>query len=248
MKILIAENDPFHRSFLMETVQAALPECDEVLEADGGQRAIDMVEANAVDGIVMDLQMPEVSGITAASRIWAKRPDMHILFWSNYSDEAYVHGISRIVPKQAVYGYLLKTASAQRLSLAMMGVFLEDQCVIDREIRGVQQRALDTHQGLSNTEYEALMDIALGLTDKAIARRRGISTRSVQSRLKHLYEKLGVDLSPQDEDGPVFNSRTRAIAIALSRGLLNLEGLSDAEDKLQQSPGFESSKSRRLKA
>ena len=157
---------------------------------------------------------------------------MRILFWSNYSDEAYVRGISKIVPKETAYGYLLKTASEQRLGLAMMGVFLEDQCIIDREIRGIQQRALDIHEGLSNTEFEVLMDIALGMTDKAIAQRRGISTRSVQSRLKQLYEKLGIDPLAQEDVGPTFNSRTRAVAIALSRGLLNLEGMSVAEEQL----------------
>lgn len=232
MKILIAEDDPFHRTFLSDTVQSTLPNCERVLEAEGGQAAIELAERNDIDGVVMDLQMPEVSGITAASKIWEKQPNMRILFWSNYSDEAYVLGISRIVPRQTVYGYVLKTASADRLGLAMTGVFLEDQCIIDREVRGVQQRALDVHQGLTNTEIEALTDIALGLTDKAIALRRGISTRSVQSRLKQLYEKLGVDQVAHKEAGPLFNSRTRAIAIALSRGLLNLEGLSLSEDKL----------------
>ncbi len=234
MKILIAEDDPFHRSFLAGTVRGALPDCDVLFEASGGQEAIDIALANALDGVVMDLQMPNISGITAASKIWEHRPDMPILFWSNYSDEAYVRNVSRIVPKEAVYGYLLKTASAQSLSRAMTGIFLEDQCIIDREVRGIQQRAMDIHQGLSNTEFEVLSDIALGLTDKAIAARRGISTRSVQSRLKQLYEKLGTDQVAQDEEGPIFNSRARAVAIALSRGLLNYEGLSLGEARLRR--------------
>lgn len=233
MNILIAEDDPFHRTFLSSTVQSALPDCDTLFEAAGGAEAIDIVERERVDGVVMDLQMPHVSGIAAASSIWKKHPDMRILFWSNYSDEAYVRGISRIVPKEAVYGYLLKTASEHRLGLALLGVFKEDQCIIDREVRGIQQRAQDIHEGLSNTEFEVLMDIALGMTDKAIAARRNISTRSVQGRLKHLYEKLGIDQDTTGTDiGPLFNSRTRAVAIALSRGLLNLEGMSLAEEKL----------------
>ena len=234
MNILVAEDDPFHRSFLAKTVQSTLPDCKRIFEASGGQEAINLVMENEINGVVMDLQMPEVSGIAAATRIWDRRPDMRILFWSNYSDEAYVRGISKIVPKETAYGYLLKTASEQRLGLAMMGVFLEDQCIIDREIRGIQQRALDIHEGLSNTEFEVLMDIALGMTDKAIAQRRGISTRSVQSRLKQLYEKLGIDPLAREDVGPTFNSRTRAVAIALSRGLLNLEGMSVAEDQLDR--------------
>ena len=235
MNILIAEDDPFHRTFLSATVRTSLPECETLFEATNGEEAMEIIHANQVDGVVMDLQMPKMSGISAASTIWKLHPDMRILFWSNFSDEAYVRGISRIVPSEAVYGYLLKTASEHRLGLAVMGVFREDQCIIDREIRGVQQRAQDIHEGLSNTEFEVLMDIALGMTDKSIAARRGISTRSVQSRLKHLYEKLGIEQEVISlETGPIFNSRSRAVAIALARGLLNLEGLSVAEDKLKE--------------
>lgn len=232
MNILIAEDDPFHRSFLTKTVQTTLTDSATVIEACNGQEAIDLALEHDVSGVVMDLQMPGVSGIAAASRIWEHRPDMRILFWSNYSDEAYVRGISKIVPKVAVYGYLLKTASERRLGLAMMGVFHEDQCIIDREIRGIQQRALDIHEGLSNAEFEVLTDIALGMTDRAIAIRRGISTRSVQGRLKQLYEKLGIDQKSHEEMGPVFNSRTRAVALAHARGLLNLEGMEAAEAQL----------------
>lgn len=231
MNILIAEDDPFHRSFLSSTVRSALPKSTTLHEASNGKEAISIVKEHDIDGVVMDLQMPCVSGIAAASSIWARQPEMRILFWSNYSDEAYVRGISKIVPKEAVYGYLLKTASEHRLELAVRGVFEEDQCIIDREIRGVQQRSEDIHQGLSNSEFEVLMDIALGMTDKSIALRRSISTRSVQSRLKQLYEKLGID--PGNSQSNPFNSRTRAVSIALSRGLLNLEGLSVADVELK---------------
>ncbi|RMD90125.1 MAG: DNA-binding response regulator [Alphaproteobacteria bacterium] len=234
MNILIAEDDPFHRAFLSSTIRATLPDCEEVFEAANGAEALEIVEREAIDGVVMDLQMPQVSGIAAASRIWQRRPSMRILFWSNYADEAYVRGISRIVPKDTAYGYLLKTASEHRLGLAVQGVFREDQCIIDREIRGVQERAQDIHEGLSNAEFEVLLDIALGLTDKAISARRNISTRSVQSRLKHLYEKLGIEQENLTEEiGPAFNSRTRAVAIAWARGLLNAEGMARAEEEFE---------------
>ena len=75
------------------------------------------------------------------------------------------------------------------------------------------------------------MDIALGMTDKSIALRRLISTRSVQSRLKQLYGKLGID--PGNAHTNPFNSRTRAVAVALSRGLLNLESMSVADAEMR---------------
>lgn len=80
------------------------------------------------------------NGIEAARTIWKKRPETHILFWSNYSDEAYVRGVSRIVPDGAAYGYVLKSASDERHRLALRSIFIESQCVIDREVRGLQQK------------------------------------------------------------------------------------------------------------
>ncbi len=233
MNFLVAEDDPFHRSFLKTTLESVLEEFDTIHEATNGTEALEVVARHKIGGIVMDLQMPNANGIEAAKVIWQSNPDMRILFWSNYADEAYVRGISRIVPAGAVYGYLLKTASVDRLELAARGVFREDQCIIDREIRGVQQRTENNLEGLSDSEFEVLLDIALGMTDKAIAARHKISTRGVQSRLKHLYDKLGIDQSETTtEFGPVFNSRTRAVAIAISRGLLNVNGLAAGEDEL----------------
>lgn len=233
MDVLITEDDPLHRAFLKTAVEKALPEIDNVFEAADGVAAMEIAGLNSIYGIIMDLQMPNASGVTAARKIWKKFPDMRILFWSNYADEAYVRGVARIVPAGAVYGYLLKSASEERLTQAVRVVFLEDQCIIDREVRGVQQRNENTLEGLSDSEFEALTDIALGMTDKAIAARRNISTRGVQSRLKHLYQKLGIDQSGVvPKTGPIFNSRTRAVAIAFSRGLLNVDGLAAYQEQL----------------
>jgi len=240
MQILVVEDDALHRAFLKEAVERMLPECDSVFEAGDGLDAIRIAREHQLDSIVMDLQMPAATGVDAAKAVWHERPDTRILFWSNYADEAYVRGVARIVPPGAVYGYLLKSASEERLRLAMRGVFIEDQCVIDREVRGVQQRAQDRLDGLTDLEYEVLLDIALGLTDKVIAARRNLSTRGVQSRLKHLYEKLGVQHAAAGErkggerkGGATYNARTRAVSVALSRGLLNTGALHTGEEDLR---------------
>lgn len=235
MKILVVEDDALHQAFLTEAVTKVLPGPVTVLTASDGSEALSIVSDEQPDGLVMDLQMPKMNGIAAASAVWAQHPHMKILFWSNYSDEAYVRGISRIVPKEATYGYLLKASTEQRLSFALVGVFLEEQVIIDREVRSVQQRSQDMNQGLNNAEFEVLSDIALGLTDRAIAQRRMISVRSVQSRLKQLYDKLGVDVGHRHEGpGGLFNARSRAVCIAIARGLLNAEGIATAETSFRE--------------
>ncbi|MFL0692537.1 MAG: response regulator [Agrobacterium tumefaciens] len=235
MKVLIVEDDPLHRSYLLEAVCAALPECDKVIEAGNGAEGERLARDHKSAHIVMDLQMNARNGIEAARTIWKERPDTRILFWSNYSDEAYVRGVSRIVPDGAAYGYVLKSASDERLKLALRSIFVEAQCVIDREVRGMQQKSLGQVRGFSDSEYEILVDIALGLTDRTIARRRGLSIRSVQNRLQQLYEKLGVyQMSVEDSDEGRFNLRARAVTVALLRKLLNYSALERAEAELAE--------------
>ena len=235
MKVLIVEDDPLHRSYLHEAISASLPECETILEANNGKEGEKLARDNKSAHVVMDLQMSNRNGIEAARTIWNERPDTRILFWSNYSDEAYVRGVSRIVPDGAAYGYVLKSASDERLRLALRSIFIEAQCVIDREVRGMQQKSLGHAKGFSDTEYEILVDIALGLTDRAIGRRRNLSLRSVQNRLQQLYEKLEVYQNAADdhEDGR-YNLRARAVTVALLRKLLNYSALERAETELAE--------------
>lgn len=235
MKVLIVEDDPLHRSYLHEAVCSALPECDLVIEAENGILGEKLARDHKSAHVVMDLQMASRNGIEAARTIWKERPDTRILFWSNYADEAYVRGVSRIVPDGAAYGYVLKSASDERLRLALRSIFIEAQCVIDREVRGMQQKSLGQTRGFTDSEYEILVDIALGLTDRTIARRRNLSLRSVQNRLQHLYEKLDVyQNAADDQDEGRFNLRARAVTVALLRKLLNYSALERAEADLAE--------------
>lgn len=235
MKVLIVEDDPLHRSYLHEQVTAALPECDQVIEATDGLEAERLARVHPTAHIVMDLQMSKRNGIEAARTIWREHPQRRILFWSNYSDEAYVRGVSRIVPNGAAYGYVLKSAADERLKLALRSIFIENQCVIDREVRGTQAMSLGPGGGISDSEYDILFDIALGLTDRSIADRRGLSLRSVQNRLRQIYEKLDLYQSGEtDEDDARFNLRGRAVSTAILRKLLNYGALERAEADLQE--------------
>lgn len=230
MKVLIVEDDPLHRAYLLESVQAALPECEAVIEAASGAEGEALARANPAAHVVMDLQMAPRNGIEAARTIWRERPATRILFWSNYADEAYVRGVARIVPDGAAYGYVLKSASDQRLRLALRSIFVENQCVIDREVRGTQALSFGHKEGFTESEYDILLDVAVGLTDRAIAERRGLSLRSVQNRLQQIYDKLDVHAG---EGAGVVNLRARAVTTAFLRKLLNQGALERAESELR---------------
>jgi DNA-binding NarL/FixJ family response regulator len=233
MLVMIAENDGLHRTFARRTVEQLWPGDVEVIEASDGEDAISLAAERDPPHVVLDLQMPKATGIEVARAIWNRRAGTHILFWSNFADEAYVRGVARIVPPGSVYGYVLKSATEEGMRSALRGVFREGHCIIDREIRGIQHRVQDKFEGITDGEYESLIDIALGLTDRAIAARRGLSIRGAQSRIKHVYDKLGI-VPAEDgaSDASVFNSRTRAIYLAMARGLINIDALRREQDRL----------------
>ncbi|MER8572168.1 response regulator transcription factor [Mesorhizobium sp. M1338] len=233
MLVMIAENDGLHRTFARRTVEQLWPGDVEVIEASDGEDAINLAAEREPPHVVLDLQMPKATGIEVARAIWNRRAGTHILFWSNFADEAYVRGVARIVPPGSVYGYVLKSATEEGMRSALRGVFRDGHCIIDREIRGIQHRVQDRFEGITDGEYESLIDIALGLTDRAIAARRGLSIRGAQSRIKHVYDKLGI-VPAEDgaSDASVFNSRTRAIYLAMARGLINIDALRREQDRL----------------
>ncbi|OAM79677.1 response regulator transcription factor [Devosia elaeis] len=231
MAVLIAEDDQLHRVFARRILGEIWSDDGEVYEAANRQEAIRLAQTHEVRRAILDLQLPDGSGVDVARALWARRQDTQVLFWSNFADEAYVRSLGRIVPDRASYGYLLKSASEQEMRAALEAVFFKDRRVLDREVRIVQDRISNRLGGLSDTEYEGLIDIALGLTDKIIAQRRRLSLRGVQNRLRHLYEKLEIPAG-ETSHPPRYNSRTRAVTVALERGLINLDVLTREQEFL----------------
>jgi DNA-binding NarL/FixJ family response regulator len=232
MRVMIVENDGLHRAFARAAVEQLWAGAVEIIEAGDGAEALDLALEREPSCVVLDLQLPSTSGVEVARAIWGRRADTRILFWSNFADEAYVRGVARIVPAGSVYGYVLKSAPEERMRSALRGVFEEDHCIVDREVRGVQHRVEDRREAITDAEYEILIDVALGLTDKLIAARHGLSTRGAQSRLQHLYAKLGLAAEGEGEGGSAFNSRTRAIYLAFDRGLINIDALRREQRRL----------------
>ncbi|WP_102225723.1 response regulator transcription factor [Acidimangrovimonas sediminis] len=231
MRILIVEDDQFHAVFLQDSIAEALPEVTETIHATDGVEGEAAERESDFDGVVMDLQMERRNGIDTARTIWARHPRMRILFWSNYADEAYFRGISRIVPEEGTYGYLLKTTSRDRLKLALRAVLLEGQVVVDQQIHRLQHRAAVPGEALSESEYAVLIDLALGLQDRLIADHQGMSLRTVQNRLLALYEKLGVG---ERSFGDGVNKRVRAVSRAMTTRILNAETLEAAQKNFDQ--------------
>ncbi len=231
MSVLIVEDDELHRRFLHDALMESELGTVSISEAANGEDAINLLDSNDFASVVVDLQMPGKTGVDVARAVWSKNKDTPILFWSNYADEAYVRGIYRVAPEGSNYGYLLKSTSSQRLRRALSGVFLDGQTIVDRAVSHATTAAKTPE--LNASEYEALIDIAIGLTDSAIAEYRRISVRAVQGRLKTVYEKLGIaEVAVTSDGASAMNRRARAVAIALSSRKVNFKILDMAEKEL----------------
>jgi DNA-binding NarL/FixJ family response regulator len=235
MSILLAEGNPTHRRFARQLLEQYFADYGPVREVADGAAAVQMALTERPELVVVDVDLPGVHGIEAARQIWAQAPDSKIIFWAESADETCIRQTSRLIPPDTVYGYLLKNTSADQFVHTVRGVLIEEQCIIARDIHRAHSRASDRHTGLTDVEYEALVDIALGLTDQAIAHRRFLSRRGVTSRLHALYSKLGVEQQQLETDawGQTFSLRILAIRLALGRGLLNRVILEDEAAQLE---------------
>ncbi|MEN9206302.1 MAG: response regulator transcription factor [Thermostichales cyanobacterium BF4_bins_65] len=236
MAVLVAEDDGLYRQHVQQLIEERLPGYAPVYTAATGEEAMEIFRRQPLSCLLLDIRMPGITGIEVARRVWGEQPTTRIIFWSHFADEVYVRELHKIVPPQTVYGYLLKNCSDEKLVNAIESVVAEEQCVIDREIRGVGFRSQNKVTGLSDGEYEVLIDIALGLTDQAIAARRFLSRRGVTNRLRNLYDKLEVnhDQIESEDWGTTFSLRSRAIRLAFQRGLLNSDLLDEEEKHLNQ--------------
>ena len=228
--IIIAEDNPRDLDYLSNNLQG-----QHVIRTVNGHEALAAALNFDEPHVISDIQMPEMNGVDFARELWQQRPMARIVFWSQYQDELYVRSLARLIPPDTVYGYVLKYNSADVIRKAIVAVFSDSQCWIDPKVRNIQARVQRPDSSLSDAEYDVLIDIALGLTDNAIARRRYLSRRGVQNRLRSLYTKLGVEHihTPHYSITDTVNMRTRAVSIALRRGLVNNTVLEEEEKLLE---------------
>ena len=234
LEILVAEDNPKDYEFLTQLLDE-LEEEIQITRAPNGQVALELGCQRTNPLVISDIQMPEMNGIDFARNLWEEQPEARIVFWSQFKDEMYVRSLAKIVPPETVYGYILKSSPREKIASAIRTVLLDEQCWIDPEVRKVQGRAGHSLTALSDIEYEALLDISLGLTDNLIAQRRYLSRRGVQSRLNSLYNKLGIDQEQFhcEKYGDSFNLRNRAVAVSLARGLVNAFEMQREEEDFQ---------------
>lgn len=234
MSILIAEDNVAQRRYVCELLEREFPEYAPLLEVSDGEAAIQKTLEERPELCIFDIQMPNLSGVKAARKVWREYPQAKIIFWTQFPHEIYINEIRKIIRSlepQPAYGFIHKNNPEARF-LRFVATVLEDGAdMIDPAFKDSFKRPL-----LTEFEAEALRYLALGLSNWAIARKCSLSQRGVESRLANLYEKLFTNLSEGTEneayDKLAYNVRTRAFFESLRRGLINRDELEKAEGDL----------------
>ncbi|MFO7322811.1 MAG: response regulator transcription factor [Chloroflexota bacterium] len=178
-------------------------------EASNGREAVEMARSLQPDVVIMDVHMPELTGVEATRRIRHENSDVRILVLTAYDEPVYVHALL----DAGADGFVLKTAELSGLYRALLEV-AQGKTAFDQNVLDKAVRALDAMpalvEDLTAREIEVLTQAARGLTNKQIGRALFISDRTVQGHLQNIYQKLGV------------TTRTEAVTAALTLGLIAL--------------------------
>ena len=181
-----------------------------VAEAENGAQALQLIEQHRPDVAVLDIQMPEYSGLEVARQVRAKGLPVGLLILTAYDDDPYI--IAAL--EAGVNGFVLKTADMEEIIEAVRAVS-EGQSVLDPQIVPKLMHAVTAshktqveYEPLTDREFEVLQAAARGLTNKAIGVLLNISDRTVQGHLRRIFEKLNV------------SNRTEAVVKASQLNLL----------------------------
>lgn len=205
ISVLVVDDHAVVRAGLSHML-GAFEGIDLVGAAGGGSEAVDLVVRHHPDVVLMDLSMPFVDGIEATKRVLSASPHTRIVALTSFSDrerilEAFDAGAT---------GYLLKDAEPEELRRAIEAA-ARGESPVDPKAAGALLSAMSTGKpgdDLTARESEILKLVGEGLANKQIARRLGISEKTVKTHLTNVFQRIGV------------SDRTQAALWAERHGLL----------------------------
>ena len=185
--------------------------------ARNGKEALELVEADQPDLVLMDLQMPVMNGVQAIRRLRQTLPELPILVLTTYMDDKWLFEAIR----SGASGYLMKDRPRSELLSAIKGT-VSGKSYIDPSVAGkvLESVATGSHKptqeetfNLTDREREILSLLAQGLSNADIAHRLFLSEGTVRNYTSSLFAKLEV------------SDRTQAVIVALRCGLVDLNSL-----------------------
>jgi DNA-binding NarL/FixJ family response regulator len=203
IRILTVDDHPLLRQGIA-TLLADEPDMSVVAEAATGREAVEQFRTHRPDVTLMDLQMPEMSGLDAIGAIRGEFPDARIIVLTTYSGDVQV---VRAL-KAGAHGYLLKSMLRKELVDAIRAVHTGRKALSPEASFAVAEHAMT--DDLSPAEVRVLRLISEGESNKEIAATLGLSVDTVKGQVKSILSKLDA------------SDRTQATMIAVKRGIIEL--------------------------
>jgi len=193
-RVFIADDHPLFRRALRDLI-ASLPDMEVVGEAATGGAVVEQALVDRPDVVVMDLKMPNVDGIEATRQLTDAIPELAVLVLTMHEDDDSVFAAMRAGAR----GYLLKGAEQEEIVRAIEAVS-SGQAIFGP---GVAQRVMQYFAAapsakqqpfpeLTPREREVLDLISSGESNPTIARRLGISSKTVSNHISVIFTKLQV--------------------------------------------------------
>jgi two-component system response regulator NreC len=200
INVILADDHAVVRSGVRQFLASAR-DIRVVGEASDGQEAVDLTARLRPDVLVMDVSMGDMDGITAAARVREQTPDTRVLMLTMHSEEEYLASALRA----GASGYLVKSAADRELIDAVRAIACGDVYVrpsaarvLARRVQHPDHVAADRKRldRLSDREREVLRLVAEGYGAPEIARRLGISPKTVDTYRQRVSEKTGLTGRP----------------------------------------------------
>lgn len=194
IRVLIADDHPIVREGL-EIVINSQPDMRLVGQAANGNEALTLLRELKPDVIVMDLKMPVMTGLVAIEEIKKSDPKTPILVLTSFTDDEMV--ISAI--QMGVNGVILKDSPPEQLLNALRDVVhgenYLDPSIARRLMIKIQQSVTPARPNhlLTNREIEVLKCLAQGMSNREIALKLSISTRTATTHVRNILDKLELD-------------------------------------------------------
>jgi DNA-binding NarL/FixJ family response regulator len=174
-------------------------------EASDGAEAVKLAAKLRPQVIVMDCQLPEMSGLDATRKILQSLPDTAILMLSMHSEDTLV----RQALEAGARGYVLKNAMDLDLANAIKGV-AAGKSVIDPQVQRTETLKGEREAGLTARELEVLQHIVAGKSNKEIASELDLSVNTVSVHRANIMDRLGI------------HKTAELVVYAIRNGLVNL--------------------------
>ena len=187
IRVLVVDDHAVVREGL-EQLALATPDLELVGAAANGHDAVELAVERKPDVVLMDLSMPGSDGIEATARLRDRVPSAQVVALTSFSDRGRVLGAL----EAGAVGYLLKDATPDEIVAGIRAAARGESPLAPKVARTVLEEHADKDSELRSREREILGLLAAGHPNKVIARRLGITEKTVKSHLTSIYRQIGV--------------------------------------------------------